>query len=157
MKHKGLRTTPQEQKLIKSRKSIGEVAKKIYNRKISFYKDKVDLYYVPYELVRTEDLIELMRGLTIFTGFISYLKMPSQNTVERMTYLDLMKGYTGVAFDEEEFNEMKEWVRNKHFVDNQNMFFNKLKKELSTREHVPKGKDKKIIRKLKAQGRYVVD
>lgn len=163
MEHRRLRVTKEQFKRIsavKKLKTITQVAEEHY-KDAPWFKyqrvTKVDEYYVPFELVRTEDLIDMMRCLTIFDGFISYLKFPTAKQLDRMTYLDMLEEYTDMEFTESEFSTIQQLVRNRDFMERKYEIYKLLKQELSTREHVPNKKDKKIIRKLKSQGKYIID
>lgn len=159
MKHKGLRRTKQQEVLIKKRKSIDEVANAFF--KSTFYNKSnnpiVDFYFVPYELVRTEDLITMMQDLTIFRRCMHDLKYPSHAQIERMSYLELITNYTNTTITNEEFERISSLIRNKLFVEQEKDFHKKLKEVLATREHVPNKAERKIVRKLKAQGKYIID
>jgi len=155
MEYRGLRATKEQLKRMQSTKSITDVMKNHYKRKWGF--SVLDEYYVHYKYVRTEDLIVMLQRLTIFNGFMGYLDFPSTESLERLSYLNIVEDYANIKVTEKEFSTIKEMVRNKNFVEKRDHFIKQLKLELATREHVPNKEDKKIIRKLKAQGRYIID
>jgi hypothetical protein len=155
MKHKGLRITQEQLALIRKRKSIGEVLAEHFSN--HWLHNKVNRYLVPFEMVRTEDLIEMMRGLTIFTNFMQDIKLPDGKQLDRLAYLELLSNYSGITLTIEDQEFFGQLYRNKQFMDQRSDIFNKLKKELDTREHVPNKLEKKIVRKLKAQGKYIID
>ncbi len=146
MEHKGLRVTRDILKKKKLTKSIDEVMSIHYGHYRSNF-TLAERYFVPYKMVRTEDLIKMMRDLTIFTRFMEYLKTPTPKLMERVAYLNLLKDYVGVDMTELEMEGHMSLIRNQEFLDNQDKFFKIIKDELNTREHIPNKIEKKIIRK----------
>lgn len=156
MEHKGLRVTKENLKKKKLTKSIEAVMRSHYGHD-KFRFDSAMRYFVPYNLVRTEDLIMMMRDITIFHKFMVDLKIPDPKTLERIAYLTLLTEYIGNNVGESEMDTYIVMIKNQEFLDKQDEFFKQIKQELATREHVPKRGEKKIIRRLKAQGKYIID
>lgn len=156
MEHKGLRVTKEILKKKKLTKSIDEVMRIHYGRGQSRHNYAMR-YFVPYNLVRTEDLIMMMRDITIFHNFMNDLQTPDPKKLERLAYLTLLTEYVGKNVGESEMENYITLMKNQEFLDRQDEFLKKIKQELATREHVPKHGEKKIIRRLKAQGKYIID
>lgn len=154
MKYARYRITKEALDKKKTTKPIDEVMAKHYRVNRPFH--LVEKYFVSYNLVRTEDLVDMLQKLTIFDNFISYLKRPTTKEYERLVYLKELKQYLGIDFTDTEFEELMS-IKNQIFIDSVPQFKYNLRQELATREHVPNKFDKKIIRRLKAQGKYVID
>lgn len=154
MEHKGLRVTPQELKRQISRKSIREVLNQHYGLRNHTV---LDQYYVHYSLVKTEDLVTMLQRITFSREFTYDIRQTDSEQRERFRYLTEIKNYVGTFTSIIEFDEIKEMQRDEQFIADIGKVEAKLRAELSEREHVPNKIDKKIIRRLKAQGKYVID
>lgn len=147
------RITRQEFNKRKTTRPVGDIVieqfGKAYNNSI------VHEYYVDFKLVHTKDLVRILQRLTIFSNILQ-LKMPTSKTYARLAYLELLKEYTNVDFTENEIDQLILY-KNQEFLDEQDSIIKNLKQELSTREHIPNKKQSKIIRRLKAQGKHVID
>lgn len=116
----------------------------------------VNQYYVDFKLVDTKGLVNILQKLTIHHSYSqeSDLKMPHPKMYDRILYLKELSAYCDVDIAEKEIDEL---IRNKQFILERDSIIRNLRKELSTREHVPNKKQSKILRRLKSQGRHVID
>lgn len=118
----------------------------------------VNQYYVDFKLVDTKGLVHILQKLTIHNSHTSSeedsLELPTPKTYDRVLYLKELSAYCGVDLAEREIDEL---ILNKKFTLERMEIIRKLRKELSTREHLPNRKQSKILRRLKAQGRHVID
>lgn len=109
-------------------------------------------YFVDFDRVGTKELIGLLRGLTIFTGWQDHVRA-SPIDREREKYFERLEKILGKRFTEVNPKEQ----RKIYFLNNKSKIEDAIRKVLSTREHIPNKKEGKEIRRKKAQGKYVVD
>lgn len=149
------RITAQEAKNRKLTKSINDIVIKEFGKDHRYY-SFVQEYYVDFTKVHTKDLVRILQRLTIHNQFTDNynMKMADGETFDRVLYLKLLSDYCGVDFTKEESSTL---VLNKRFMLEQDCIIRDLRKELSTREHIPNRKQSKILRRLKAQGKYIID
>jgi len=150
------RITREESKKIKTTKPIGDVALKQFGEQ--YYNTTSQHYFVDFKLVHTKDLVEMLQRLTIFRNALRYLKLPTASQSDRLIYLGVIKEFTGINFALTGFDlEALEAVMNRNFLDQEGDIKKRLRAELATREHIPNKKQSKILRRLKAQGKHIID
>jgi hypothetical protein len=150
------RITREELKKIKTTKPIGDVVSKKFGK--GYYNTVTRDYFVDYKLVHTKDLIVMLQRLTIFRGVMHELRLPTTSQSERIIYLNIIKEFTGIDFTQSGFDVIPlEAVMNMRFLDQEEDIKKRLRAELETREHVPNKKQSKILRRLKAQGKHIID
>lgn len=157
MEHRKYRVSKQTHDKMMKRQSILDVVKKQFGNGLYNVDNHVNAYMVNYELVKTKDLVDMLQRLTICDNFTNYVKRPSASMINRLNYLDELKSFVGIDMTDPEFTHLSQLVVNQQFLSNLDYYISKLRKELATREHVPTKKDGKIVRKLKAQGKYIID
>jgi hypothetical protein len=114
--------------------------------------ETVDEYFVDFNQIHTKELIELLRKLTIFTRWQDDVTVKPINK-EREKYFERLEKILGIKFTEVKPSE----ARKIYFLTNQDKIEEAIRKVLATREHIPNKKEGKKIRRLKAQGKYVID
>jgi len=146
--------TRQEANRRKLTKPISEVVAMKFGKMMNFDRYFVNQYYVDYKLVDTKGLVMILQNLTRNGNYEPNLPMPTPKTYDRILYLKELSSFCGVDVAEQEITDL---VRNKEFIrDREDIIWN-LKEELKTREHIPNKKQSKILRRLKSQGRHIID
>lgn len=150
------RITREEAKTQKKYKPIDVVVKEKYGKDapLSF----VIKYYVDFSQVRTKDLVNMLQIFTLQSRWaknrLPNLELPTPKSYDRILYLEVLSEFCNFYFTDAELDEL---IRNKNFIRDRQEILNSLRKELSTREHIPNKKQGKILRRLKAQGKHIID
>lgn len=148
------RITRQEANQRKLTKPLNKVVADKFGKELSFNNYFVNQYNVDYKLVDTKGLVMILQNLTYNGRHEPDLPMPTPKTYDRILYLKELSSYCGTDVAEQEITEL---IRNKEFVQNREGIIRELKEELATREHIPNKKQSKILRRLKSQGRHIID
>jgi hypothetical protein len=114
--------------------------------------DTIDHFFVDFNQVHTRELIDLLRKLTVFTRWQDDVTVKPINK-EREKYFERLEKILGIRFTEVKPSE----ARKIYFLANQTKIEEAIRKVLATREHIPNKIEAKKIRRLKAQGKYVID
>jgi hypothetical protein len=150
------RLTRQEAQAQKKYKPIDVVVMEQFGKsaRLSF----VLQYYVDFTKVRTKDLVKMLQVFSIHVRYadneMESLKLPTPKAYDRIIYLKVLSEFCDVDFTDAELDEL---IRNKNFIRDKDEILRYLRKELSTREHIPNKKQGRILRRLKAQGKHIID
>ncbi len=148
------RITREEANKRKLTKPIDKVIADKFGKLMSLNAYFVNQYNVDFKLVDTKGLVNMLQNLTIHGRYEPDLPMPTPKTYDRILYLRELSAYCGADVAEQEISEL---IKNKEFINNRDVIIRTLKEELSTREHIPNKKQSKILRRLKSQGRHIID